>query len=295
MNPTHDSRLTTHRPFYWSVRRELWENRSIYIAPLIVALVTLFGFAISMIGLPARRRAIMLVGEATRRNSIAEPYDMVAIMLLATAFIVGAFYCLDALYGERRDRSILFWKSLPVSDATTVLAKAAIPFVVIPLIVFVLSVIAQQLMFAYSSMILLAHGLSPAVTWKYFPLFQQSLLLVYGLVVIALWHAPVYSWLLLISAWAKRATFLWAILPFFALAILEHIAFSTHVVIFAMQYRLFGFTQEAFSDTAKGSIYAASQLTPWRFLTSGGLWIGLAFAVTFLGITVRMRRYREPI
>lgn len=295
MNATPDTPLRTPRPFYWSVRRELWENRSIYIAPLIVAFVALFGFAISMIGLPARRRAIMLVKEATRRNSIAEPYDMVAIMLLATAFIVGAFYCLDALYGERRDRSILFWKSLPVSDATTVLAKAAIPFVVIPPIVFVLSVVVQLIMFAYSSMILLASGLSPAVTWKYFPVFQQSLLLLYGLVVIALWHAPVYSWFLLISAWAKRATFLWAILPFFALAILEQIAFSTHVVIFAMQYRLFGFTQEAFSDTAKGSIYAASQLTPWRFLTSGGLWIGLAFAVTFLGITVRMRRYREPI
>jgi len=283
------------RPLYWSVRRELWENRSIYIAPLVVALVSLFGFAISMIGMPARRRAIMLVDETARRNGIAEPYDLVAIMLIATAFIVGAFYCLDALYGERRDRSILFWKSLPVSDVTTVLAKAAIPFVVIPPIVFVLSVIAQLIMFAYSSMLLLAHGLSPAVTWKYFPVFQQSLLLVYGLVVIALWHAPIYSWFLLISAWAKRGTFLWAILPFFALAILEQVAFNTHVVIFAMQYRVFGFTQEAFSDTAKGSIHAASQLTPGRFFSSGGLWIGLAFAVTFFWITVRMRRYREPI
>src|ERR1043166_6570178 len=283
------------RPLYWSVRRELWENRSIYIAPLVVALVSLFGFMISMIGLPARRRAIMLVKETARRNAIAEPYDMVAIMLLATAFIVGAFYCLDALYGERRDRSILFWKSLPVSDLTTVLSKAAIPFVVMPPIVFVLSVVAQLIMFAYSSMILLAHGLSPAVTWKYFPVFQQSLLLLYGLVVIALWHAPVYGWFLLVPAWGKRATFLWAILPFFALAALEQVAFNTHVVIFAMQYRLFGFTQEAFSDTAKGSIYAASQLTPARFLSSGGLWIGLAFAVTLLGLTVRMRRYREPI
>jgi ABC-2 type transport system permease protein len=283
------------RPMYWSLRRELWENRSVYIAPLIVSLVCLLGFAISMIGLAARRRAVMLAGEAARRNGIAEPYDMVAIMLVVTAFIVGAFYCLDALYGERRDRSILFWKALPVSDATTVLSKAAIPFVILPPIVFVLSVVAQLIMFAYSSMVLLAHGLSPAVTWKYFPVFQQSLLLLYGLVVIVLWHAPIYSWLLLISAWAKRATFLWAILPFFALAALEKIAFNTHLVLFAMQYRLFGGIQEAFSDTAKGSIYSASQLTPWRFVSSGGLWIGLAFAVTFLAITVRMRRYREPI
>ena len=49
-----------------------------------------------------------------------------------TTFIVGVFYCLDALHGERRDRSILFWKSLPVSDLTTVLSKASIPLVVLP-------------------------------------------------------------------------------------------------------------------------------------------------------------------
>ncbi len=283
------------RPMYWSVRRELWENRSVYIAPMVVAFVWLVGFALSTIGLPARRRALMVANEVTRRNSIAEAYDVVAIMLIATAFVVGAFYCLEALYGERRDRSILFWKSLPVSDLTTVLSKAAIPFVVIPPVVFVLTVVAQLIMFAYSSMVLLAHGLSPAVTWKYFPVFQQSLILLYGLVVIALWHAPIYTWLLLISAWAKRAAVLWAILPFFALAFLEQIAFNTHLVLFTMQYRLFGGIDEAFANSVKGSIYSASQLTPWRFLSSGGLWIGLAFAATFLGITVRMRRYREPI
>jgi ABC-2 type transport system permease protein len=150
-------------------------------------------------------------------------------------------------------------------------------------------------MFAYSSAILLAHGLSPAVTWKYFPILQQSFILLYGLIVIALWHAPIYSWCLLVSAWAKRATFLWAVLPFFALAILEKIAFNTKLVLFAAQYRLFAGIDTAFGDSVKGSIYTASQLTPWRFLTSGGLWIGLAFAATFLGIAVRVRRYREPI
>src|SRR5207248_3295874 len=178
---------------------------------------------------------------------------------------------------------------------TTVLAKAAIPLVIMPPIVFVLAVVTQTIMFAYSSMILLAHGLSPAVTWKYFPIIQQSFILLYGLIVIALWHAPIYSWCLLVSAWAKRATFLWAVLPFFALAILEKIAFNTNLVLFAAQYRLFTGIDTAFGDSVKGSIYTASQLTPWRFLTSGGLWIGLAFAATFLGIAVRVRRYREPI
>ena len=58
---------------------------------------------------------------------------------MGTAFIVGIFYSLDALHGERRDRSILFWKSMPVSDLTTVLSKASIPLVVLPLLSFAIS------------------------------------------------------------------------------------------------------------------------------------------------------------
>src|ERR1700694_1258370 len=111
------------RPMYWSGWRELWENRSIYIAPLIVAAVQVFGFAISTIGLAERRRGVLLLDDpAKQRAAIEMPYDVAAMMMLFTVFIVGVFYCLDALHGERRDRSILFWKSLPVSDLTTVLS-----------------------------------------------------------------------------------------------------------------------------------------------------------------------------
>src|SRR5436309_11095706 len=95
------------RPLYWSVWRELWENRSIYIAPLIVAAVQVFGLAISTIGIAERRRSVLLLDPAKQRAAIEQPYDMVAMMMLFTVFIVGVFYCLDALHGERRDRSIL--------------------------------------------------------------------------------------------------------------------------------------------------------------------------------------------
>ena len=124
------------RPLYWSVRRELWENRSIYVAPLAVAAVILFGFLISTIHLPDRMRARLLLDPAKQRAAIQMPYDAAAFLILLTAFIVGVFYCLDALHGERRDRSILFWKSLPVSDLTTVLSKAGVPLMVLPLLIF---------------------------------------------------------------------------------------------------------------------------------------------------------------
>src|SRR5437870_8763032 len=200
------------RPLYWSVRRELWENRSIYIAPLIVAAFEVFGFAISTIGLADRRRAVLLLDAAHQQAAIEQPYDLAAMMMIFIVFIVGVFYCLDALHGERRDRSILFWKSLPVSDLTTVLSKVTIPLVVLPLIAFAIIVVTQFIMLLISTAILLPRGLA-ATTWANFNLFQQSLIVLYGLVAIALWHAPIYGWALLVSGWVRRATFLWAILP----------------------------------------------------------------------------------
>src|SRR6266571_2086054 len=145
-----DRRYST-RPFYWSVRRELWENRSIYIAPLIVAAVELFGFFVSSIGLPERRRAVLLFEPAKARAAIEVPYDVAAIMLILTAFVIGFFYCLDALYGERRERSILFWKSLPVSDRTTVLSKTSVSLLVLPLVTFVIIISTQLVMLLWTS------------------------------------------------------------------------------------------------------------------------------------------------
>src|SRR5213592_3902241 len=165
------------RPFYWSVRPELWENRSICVAPLIVAVVVLLGFLVSTIGLPERRRAVLLLDPAKARAAIEMPYNVAAMMLIFTAFIVGVFYCLDALHGERRDRSILFWKSLPVSDLTTLLSKATIPLVVLPMVTFAIIVAMQVVMLLWTSVLLIAHGMSPASTWTNFSLFQQCLIL----------------------------------------------------------------------------------------------------------------------
>src|ERR1700745_376675 len=221
-----DRRCST-RPFYWSVRRELWENRSIYIAPLIVAAVQVFGFAISTIGLADRRRAVLLLDPAHQRAAIEQPYDLAAMMMIFIVFIVGVFYCLDALHGERRDRSILFWKSLPVSDLTTVLSKVTLPLVVLPLISFAITVCVQSIMLLETSIVLIFHGMSPATTWANVPVFQNCLVLLYGLVAIALWHSPIYGWLLLVSGWARRVTFLWAVLPLLAIGIFERVTLGT--------------------------------------------------------------------
>jgi ABC-2 type transport system permease protein len=282
--------MSATRPMYWSVRRELWENRSIYIAPLAVAAVTLFGFLIATLG-----RAMSATNLAQRRAVLEEPYSFAMGLIMATAFVVGVFYSLDALHGERRDRSILFWKSLPVSDLTTVLSKASIPLIVLPLLTFAIVVATQLIMLLLSSVALLGSGLTVATLWTPSSLFQMSLMLLYHLLTVhVLWHAPLYGWLLLVSGWARRAAFLWAALPPLAICVVEKIAFNTSHFATILQRRFVGGAE---AITAPGSfpMDSMTHLTPGRFLSSPGLWLGLGVAAIFLAAAVRLRRYREPI
>jgi ABC-2 type transport system permease protein len=287
--------LNPTRPLYWCIRRELWENRSIYIAPLAAAAVYLFGFQLSLFKLPHRMREDLKMDAARQAYEFARPYHFIALMILVTAFIVGFFYGLDALYSERRDRSMLFWKSLPVSDVTTVLSKASIPMVVLPLISFAIIVVSQILMLLLSSVALGAAGMSASPLWTQLRLFQMDLVLLYGLIVLALWHAPIYGWLLLISVWAKRSTFLWAVFPLVGVCILEKMVFRSAHFAHLLMYRLGGSFATAFDMSQGGSLMPLAVATPGKFLSSPGLWIGLVFAAFFLATAIRLRRYREPI
>src|SRR2546422_7533620 len=89
--------VSATRPFYWSLRRELWENRSIYVAPLFVAALALFGFLISTRGLADRMRALSTLDPVEQLHAVVMPYSLVASLILVTGWIVGLFSCLDAL------------------------------------------------------------------------------------------------------------------------------------------------------------------------------------------------------
>jgi len=206
---------------------------------------------------------------------------------------VGVFYCLDALHGERRDRSILFWKSLPVSDLTTLLSKATVPLAVLPLVTFAIIIATQFVMLLWTSVLLMTHNMSPASTWTNVPFLQGCLILLYGLVAIALWHAPIYGWALLVSGWARRATFLWAVLPLLAIGFFEKITFGTSHFASMLKNRLLGFAPEAFAFNPHS--IDCPQLTPLKYLSTSGLWLGLLFAAAFLAAAVWQRRYRGPI
>jgi len=270
------------RPMYWSVRRELWENRSVYLAPLFVAVFVLFACFL----------ATLAIGSRKAHNTT--PIGMAPAPIMMTTILVGFFYCLDALYGERRDRSILFWKSLPVSDRTTVLSKASIPLVMLPLIGFVLSIVTQLLLLPVTLAVSLANGASAARVWNALP---EPLVMIYGLTVHALWFAPIYCWLLLVSGWAKRAPIMWALLPPLAISAFERIAFKSNSFMYMLQYRMTGAMKEAFRPRTgdKSGVIGLSQLDPLNFLLTPGLWVGLFFAAGCLVAAIRLRGKREPI
>jgi ABC-2 type transport system permease protein len=274
------------------VRRELWENRSIYIAPLAVAGVFLAGFLISLIRL---RQRIPITSEQEHEMLLA-PYQYVAGLMMATALLVGIFYSLDALYGERRDRSILFWKSLPVSDVTTVLSKFTIPLVVLPLLSFAIIVAAQLIMLLLSIVVLLGSGVSAPTFWTHSSFFRVSLGVLYHLLTIhGLWFAPIYGWLMLVSAWSPRAPFIWAFLPPFVICGVEKIAFNTTHFLETLGNRVTGPPSSMAMAPGGAPMNPLSALVPDQFFSLPGLWIGLAIAAAFLAGAVRLRRYRGPV
>ncbi|HEY0437292.1 MAG TPA: hypothetical protein VGC92_11660, partial [Phenylobacterium sp.] len=188
-------------------------------------------------------------------------------------------------------------KSLPVSDRTTVLSKAFVPLVILPPVVFVTMLATQALMLGVSSAVIAASGLDPAVLWSR---LQTPAAMVgglaYGLVILSLWYAPVVGWLMLVSAWAKRMTFLWGVAPPLVLCLFEAMAFRTHYAWDLLHSRLVD-GLAAFTVGGKGAapIHDLSQVDATPFLTHPGLWGGLVFAAAALAACVWLRRRNDPI
>lgn len=353
--------VKTHavRPYLWSVRRELWENPAVWIAPLGVMAVVLFAFLFSLRDLPkqvqiatdpaaaaasaaradaqeARRAAArpldgahrtataaaqtVTVPTAPRESEVqpsktpltpaqkaakqqakasqwlAMPYSAAAGAMFVTSWLVMIFYSLGALHGERRDRSILFWKSLPVSDVTTVAAKATLPLVVQPLVILPIILAAQLAMLAMSSLALMANGMSPALVWPYTHLPMIWIMAPYGVLVSVLWNLPLFGWLFAVSAWAKRNTFVWAVVPWLAIALFEFMVFHTTRMWGLILDRIFGGLALAFMNPKTGRPVATlADVDVGHVLANPGLWGGLAVGAGFFALAVWLRRTRDPI
>ena len=288
--------LSPSRLVHWSLRRELWENRFIYIVPLIVAAVFLIAFTIGATRLPLQQAGPRPVSAA---HLLARAFDFASLVLMLTYLIVAVIYCLGALHNERQDRSILFWKSLPVSDVTTVLAKASIPLILLPLITFLILAVTQAIMLLMGSAVLLVRGGSVAELWSQTPLLPMWAAMLYHLLTVhALYYAPIYGWFMLVSGWARRAVFLWALLPVVAILIIEKLIFNTSAFAHLLMSRLEGgpaalpFPPPPHEHMPMAAPTLANL---GSFLISPGLWIGFAVYAVFLIAAIRLRRHQGPI
>jgi ABC-2 type transport system permease protein len=286
------SSISPWQQYVWSLRREFWENRALYLAPVAAAALFLVGFIFHV---PAQLQALRETEFAKMHGVLTSPYDMGGALAMLIAMVVSVFYTLDALYGERRDRTILFWKSMPVSDTTTVVAKATIPTVILPLLAFAIVFVMQLIMVLMTVIGLAVAGQDVAKFWGHLAFFRMSWLLLYHMVMgHALWYAPLYAWLLLISAWAKRTPIVWAFAPPIALCYLEKIAFGTRHLLDWLLYRLMGSGMEAVYVKGSMPMNPDTHLTPLRYMTSVGLWNGLIFTVACVWLAAWLRRHRDP-
>jgi ABC-2 type transport system permease protein len=257
------------------VKREFWEHRSLWIAPLVAA--GFFVLAAASAALFAGSN-INVTGPVHFSPNGRNPVLLGMAALAAQIFLVSAITCfvylLDCLYSERKDRSILFWKSLPVSDADTVLVKFAVGMVIVPIAVFMLTMVAYGLIYGALSLGVPAFSSLTAsathVSW------WEALVKMAGtLLGSLLWYAPVGAWFMLVSVASRRAPILMASMPFVALGIAENMLFRTSHVWQFMGYRL------------------TPQTDLLKALAEPNLWLGLVAAAGMLYLVVRLRRYRD--
>lgn len=269
-------------PYPTLVKRELWEHRWLWLAPTVAAgllvLVGLFGIiATASNGMDFRMPPGASMGDGVGMPGASGMWVGViglTAQLWLISGVVVSFYLLDCLYAERKDRSILFWKSLPVSDFQTVMSKFGVGMLVPVVVTFVLVTLVYPVMHAISS--IGVPGFSDAMGgWNTVDWLRAEGRVLGCMLVTTLWYAPLCAWYMLASVISSRSPYFMAGLPILVLGILEGFVFHTgHVWRFVL-WR------------------ATPIFQPLEGLQRPSLWIGLAVTAGMLYIVIRLRRYRD--
>jgi ABC-2 type transport system permease protein len=323
----------------WLLRREFWEHKGGFVwAPLIAAVIMvvlvggLVGYGITSGKMGKENITIRVDGETVHTTTAsvskvitlesrermasvaANNYIAVGAPIFFVLPVVGFFYCLAALYDDRRDRSILFWKSLPISDTDTVLSKLVTVLVVAPLITIGVATAAALTILFFAGIATSYHGVSlfgPVLTNVNFylaPLYLVGMLPVY-----ILWALPTAGWLLLVSSWAKSKAILWAVgVPLIAAVLLKWLDYllgmtggmtinSGWVIKNVLETALLGLIPGTWfmhaSDLPLPSRSGVDMLTmlgySWSTLARPALWAGVLAGVAMIAGAVRLRRWRD--
>jgi ABC-2 type transport system permease protein len=283
------------------VRREFWEHRTLWIAP--VALAALVAVSAFWIHANFDSHDTAWMGPFPGQTRVAL-FTIVQWALSMPLYIVMSFvlffYALDCLYAERKDRSILFWKSMPVSDGMTVASKALTALVVVPLGVFLLALVTGVVFTLLFGVRVSVGGAPVVLSWNTLEWLRGQAAMLLLLTLAVLWYAPAVAALMLLSAWSRRNPFLWLTVPAVA-PLVEYIVFRTHYVWSFYRYRRFGIWDAlGIAHTniiTKQGIHPFGELLGelnWRagFLNVD-LWLGVIVAAALLYAAARIRRYRD--
>ncbi|HTB66577.1 MAG TPA: hypothetical protein VK727_10125 [Steroidobacteraceae bacterium] len=279
------------------IRREFWEHRALWMAPLAVAALLLIGaivgkvnFDSSLAALPEQRRALFGVF-----------MGLSAVPQFITLGIISWMYAGDCLYTERKDRSILFWKSMPVSDTLSVLSKALVVMAIVPLGVYLVSAVTTLLMSGIH-VVRAWQDHSGDVFWDAGTWLRIQWVSLEAVVAGVLWYAPITAFLLLVSAWARRSVQLWVFLPPLILVMMERIALGSTHVWDILWYRLGGvFTHSGVPYPGFGNVAGQHptlnllfvNVDPLPVFANVDLWLGVAVAALLIVATIRIRQYRD--
>ena len=286
----------------WLIRREFWENRAIWMIPAVFGGLLLIAALFGQVSIP-------------RLTTVEESHEaaggflvIVGGLFYLVMAVYSTWYLMDCLYTDRRDRSILFWKSLPIADSTTVLSKLLVGMVIIPLVYFA-AADATALIAAFILSIRARASIGSSL-WNGEVWLQVQVLWMYVIFTTALWYLPIAGWLMLVSAWAKRAVMLWVVLPPLLISILERVIFGTQMATHVIMRRLTGLPSVSFNGGSKhmwthdGGVVdnaGASSMTVWRlinpsgFFTSAETWIGIAVGAVLIIAAIQLRMRRSEI
>ena len=294
------------------LRRELWEHRSIYVVPAVLGVVLVLAAVTGQVTISAFGAHVDMallgasnIGANERGAGISALMAVFAGLFVITMGILSIFYALDSLYAERKDRSILFWRSMPVTDTETIISKLITALIVIPIVTLAFIALTQILVLLVTSVWVGMRGANAwHLIWTAVPLFDNWSATLIFILSLSLWHAPFVGWFLLVSAYTKRSPMLMAVLPILLLPMLERNIFgSTYLfdAIFVRNLRnpifrefdgLRLLNDQSFAEAAKEGISLVSLLDVGGFLSSPGLWSGLVVCGLFTTAAMYVRRFR---
>ena len=293
------------------IRRELWEHRSLFVTPAVLALLASLGTITGQASISAFDQAIDMaiiggtnLGENERAAMISALMTGVSGLIFIGMWFLMIFYPLDALYAERKDRSILFWRSIPCTDFETVLSKLLTTVLVIPLITFAAILVTHLAVLIIWSIWLAVQGGSPGhLIWEAASFVANCTATIIFLFAAVLWASLLIGWFLFVSAFTKRAPFLMAFLPLVILPMLEKILIGTSALgeafsVRSLPYGLFRdidprtlFDEDNMALT--GSISPLDLYDLGGFVSSPDLWLGIIVCGLFTTAAIYVRRYRD--